>query len=424
MTDLANVVLVHVSDLHFADGKPALEERYSHIRLRLNTDLLTLLDELETKADALLVTGDIAYAGKRAEYERAYEWFNQIANPIMDGPTRILCVPGNHDVDWDRVGPTHEGHRLMIQNTSDGDLDALLDGYLNEEGQAILFPLEAYNEFASSLDCGLTDRFSWEAPLSIGAGYELSFRGVTTPVNSHQDDAPGSLAVHSNQLLFNPAPGQIPVLLAHHDAHFWRCQHQLHSDIANRVSLALFGHTHQPRLQKVEECVELTGGAVQPEEGDDSPAPTYNVLRLAVANQPTEGATLRVEAWRRTFSPDADAFIPATAGGTFDSRVVLIGSPAMAPSPDTDSPATREKDRPALTTATGTPQPRRKVQHGLYGMGAGRRISVLAALGLPVDHLATLPPHLLISRAADAIVEADKVEEFQKHAANAGDTDD
>lgn len=420
-----SAVIVQLSDLHFSVDDPGLEARNALIRERLCADLEVLIGQLDRSADVVVVTGDIAYGGKEAEYQHANAWFHRVIDPITNGSTRVLCVPGNHDVDWSRIGQTHKAHRLNIARCPDEELDVVLDEYLSEDGQAILHPLGAYNTYASSLGCQLLDRFCWDSHQAIGGGYELDFRGVTTVVNSYDSDGSGTLAVHANQLLKSPAPGRIPILLAHHDTFFWRRQHKLHTEVTRRMAVAMYGHTHTPRMQKVENCLEVTAGAVQPEEGKDW-MPAYNVLRLTV--QPTTGpsATMTVEVWRRRWGSDYDSFIPDTETGTCDVRQVEV--PTASPTPtgtmETGPETAEEEVRVALTTPEGDPHPVREVQRALYDLGAGDRITILATLGLPIDDLAQLPAHRLIPEAAAAVVAAGQLDVFRRLIAKRGKTTD
>ncbi|MGH9125852.1 MAG: metallophosphoesterase family protein [Acidimicrobiales bacterium] len=416
-----SAVVVQLSDLHFSVDDPGLEARNALIRERLCADLEMLVGQLGRPADVVVVTGDIAYGGKEAEYQHASAWFQRVIDPITNGSTRVLCVPGNHDVDWNRIGQTHKAHRLHIARCPDEELDSMLDEYLSEDGQAILHPLGAYNVYASSIGCQILDRFCWDSRLPIGGGYELDFRGVTTVVNSYDSDGPGTLAVHANQLLKSPAPGRVPILLAHHDTFFWRRQHKLHTEVTRRMAVAMYGHTHTPRMQKVENCLEVTGGAVQPEEGKDW-MPAYNLLRLSVA--PTDGptATMTVEVWRRRWGSDYDGFVPDTESGTCDVRQVEVSAASPTPASETETApdGAEEEVRVALTTPEGDPHPVREVQRALYDLGAGDRITILAELGLPIDDLAELPAHRLIPEAAAAVVAAGQLDAFRRILAERG----
>jgi tetratricopeptide (TPR) repeat protein len=50
--------------------------------------------------DAILVTGDIAYAGREEQYAEAEAWLPGIAQKAGIPRERVYVVPGNHDVDW------------------------------------------------------------------------------------------------------------------------------------------------------------------------------------------------------------------------------------------------------------------------------------------------------------------------------------
>ena len=48
-------------------------------------------------ATGLIITGDIAYAGKREEYQRAGEWLDRLAVAIGCAKTAVQVVPGTFD---------------------------------------------------------------------------------------------------------------------------------------------------------------------------------------------------------------------------------------------------------------------------------------------------------------------------------------
>src|SRR5690606_18770098 len=50
-------------------------------------------------------SGDIAYQGAPAEYERAGQFFNRLREATGVPPDHLLLVPGNHDVDRKRIKP-------------------------------------------------------------------------------------------------------------------------------------------------------------------------------------------------------------------------------------------------------------------------------------------------------------------------------
>jgi formylglycine-generating enzyme required for sulfatase activity/predicted phosphodiesterase len=88
------VRILHLSDLHFRaedawDADP--------VRNALIDDAVRLRDE-RGGVDLVIVTGDIAWSGKKAEYERANVWLEALIARLGVTRARVVLVPGNHDV--------------------------------------------------------------------------------------------------------------------------------------------------------------------------------------------------------------------------------------------------------------------------------------------------------------------------------------
>lgn len=77
--------------------------------------------------DVLLIAGDISYSGKRAEYDK---FEKTVLLPLLRKPgfskTKVIAVPGNHDMDCDHEYPLDWGtldtkvRHVFFQNTEDG----------------------------------------------------------------------------------------------------------------------------------------------------------------------------------------------------------------------------------------------------------------------------------------------------------------
>lgn len=98
---LSTVNILHLSDLHFgAGGKDpnVLAQRENAFNGFLNA-----VAQQEWNPDILVISGDIAYKGKNADYLQAMTWLNEICFKLDIPPERIILVPGNHDVDRDET---------------------------------------------------------------------------------------------------------------------------------------------------------------------------------------------------------------------------------------------------------------------------------------------------------------------------------
>ena len=62
--------------------------------------------------NAVLVVGDIAARGKRADYDVAASFLDRACGLVGLAADQIFCVPGNHDIDRDRQDALHEAATL------------------------------------------------------------------------------------------------------------------------------------------------------------------------------------------------------------------------------------------------------------------------------------------------------------------------
>jgi predicted MPP superfamily phosphohydrolase len=103
----APIRILHLSDAHFSEGSawdsdPLLREAIDYIRREVAAGLTP---------DLVAFTGDLAYAGKEAEYKLARDWLDRLWAVLpQDLPRdRLLIVPGNHDVDRNLVTRSNLG---------------------------------------------------------------------------------------------------------------------------------------------------------------------------------------------------------------------------------------------------------------------------------------------------------------------------
>ena len=108
--------LIHISDLHARVANKA------QIALRVQA----FLDDLSRQGqriDAVLFTGDMAFAGRPEEYDLAERI---LLTPLMQrfglSKEQIFVIPGNHDVDRSVVDPfAEEGLVKKLQSSEDAE---------------------------------------------------------------------------------------------------------------------------------------------------------------------------------------------------------------------------------------------------------------------------------------------------------------
>lgn len=95
-----NPVIVQISDLHFGKSVDPLKFWKSAINEDAKRALKRAILEIEPRPDFLVVTGDLAEAGKPKQLRESKEYLESILHDLWKEThvTRCILVPGNHDV--------------------------------------------------------------------------------------------------------------------------------------------------------------------------------------------------------------------------------------------------------------------------------------------------------------------------------------
>ena len=91
--------VLQFSDIHFSSHSPAHRMIHEDVRQQVLNDI----QNLNRPVDLIVIAGDVAYSGKRDEYQEAAEWLERVRDVAGCPRGRVLTVPGNHDVDRDRI---------------------------------------------------------------------------------------------------------------------------------------------------------------------------------------------------------------------------------------------------------------------------------------------------------------------------------
>ncbi|MFW9263406.1 metallophosphoesterase [Nostoc sp. CALU 546] len=86
--------ILHLSDIHL--GTTAQAQRYF---TQLATDLTQNLNVKQL--NYLVISGDIANRSTQEEYDAAFELVDKLVKRYGLDPSRIVIVPGNHDINWE-----------------------------------------------------------------------------------------------------------------------------------------------------------------------------------------------------------------------------------------------------------------------------------------------------------------------------------
>lgn len=309
------LVLVHLSDIHFtgASGR-SVHDLDTEVRNEVVRDAQRLIAELGG-ATGVLVTGDIAFSGKREQYERAASWLVDLCKAIGCREESVWVVPGNHDVDRDRAKSKltrmlHESIRAKSEATLDAELRDIFSD--PQTAGALIDPLTDYNAFAARFECTITtEKPFWERDLMLSCGTILRLRGLCSALVCNAEDAKGNIVLGAAQASVSRIDGVEYVTLCHHPPDWLRDHDTVVTQLESKVRLQLFGHKHAQRVQEVNGMLRVTAGAMHPERGERDWDPMYNVFEIARLDDQRLGVHLFQRRWHKTelrFVPDGDSY--------------------------------------------------------------------------------------------------------------------
>lgn len=295
-------VLVHLSDIHFnrASGV-SVHDLDKNVRNELLLDATAVANEVGP-VTGVLVTGDTAFSGSRAEFDHATDWLRELCLAIGCPAENVWVVPGNHDVDRQRT--KQKLTRMLHQGLRNErvDVDRELREILSEaqSAAALLEPLTEYNTFAGRFGCSISaEKHYWERDLELACGAVVRLRGLTSALVSNEDDRRTGIVLGAAQASVERASGVLYMTLCHHPPDWLRDHDAVEDHLRSKVHVQLFGHKHAQRLDVINGNVRLVAGATHPERGEGGWLPTYNVLEISCRDGDRIGLRVYQRQWNQ-----------------------------------------------------------------------------------------------------------------------------
>ena len=303
---------VHLSDIHFGQETGSKVYVHDDVKECLIADLTTLKVAAGIeRIDGVIVTGDVAFSGKKREYDCAAQWLDRLTQEIGCVKTDVLVVPGNHDIDRDRITRLAE---LMLDEIVEGGSEELERFLAEPKAREVLYEkFDDYRAFAEGYGCTLASDggVAVTRQAEIAPGRVLRFIGLNSALvcTRHGDDE-GKLLIGGKQHVLPRPEGYELVVLCHHPLESLQDHEEAARYIRSRARVHIYGHVHQPSVAvetPVEETDLLTmsAGAVVPPNAEDGYEYTYNLLSFEW-DASTEG--LKVEIVPRTWNEETTRF--------------------------------------------------------------------------------------------------------------------
>lgn len=161
--------ILHLSDIHFGRDYPKYGESGKFDdKDRILKELIDCISRMEEKPEHIIVTGDIAWWGKKNDFDEANIWFKSLLEKLSLNGNDITFCPGNHDVNR-----AYGYYKCDItKDTSVEEIDKLYDyTYIHR----IEEPLYNYNEFCAQI--GMIP-FHYPKNKCLEASYGIGYKDI------------------------------------------------------------------------------------------------------------------------------------------------------------------------------------------------------------------------------------------------------
>ncbi len=247
---MSAITLLHLSDIHFKKNKKDDDKIFRRdVQDKMLNAIKGHLDERQ-EVDFIVVTGDIAFSGKKEEYDEAEGFFERLKTIVPD-KSEFLMVPGNHDVDREEVNELLSLQKNVVNEEK-------VEEFLREKKNIsrIVNPkFEYFRKFARQCNSKLykdESKYFWVRNVEDRG---ISFLGLNSSWACEGDEDRYNIALGYPQIKEAlDLAGEMPVRIAlmHHSHFYWlkdveagKCR----SELFGKCRLLLHGHDHADRAE-------------------------------------------------------------------------------------------------------------------------------------------------------------------------------
>lgn len=397
------MLILHVSDIHFRSPDCLTPDMDADrpFRTRLIQDAQTMVQKLGP-VDAILIGGDIAFKGAPEEYETAFEWIKSLAAATRCAIGRVFVIPGNHDVDRSiaKEQKVREVHEKIADAPAWRKERVLRTAFLDpEDGQSLLAPIAAYNEFAGRFNCQIypPERLFWKQDIDLTTSIKLRIYGLTSTILSGRDglDDGRDLYLSPLQTGLDPVEDVVRLVMCHHPPDWLMDGDDANDAISGRAPIHVFGHKHRQRILREHDFIRFSAGAVNPDRQEAGWNPGYNLFELDVEGEGKDRRLL-FKAHLRQWQTNPDLFKPMLTSQreeVFHHSVAFPGAEnaiVLDPGGDVPGPAKLPEAAKDVEAAMGDESTRNLVFR-FWNLSVSQRRTIAQNLGLLEDGEIKLP---------------------------------
>jgi predicted MPP superfamily phosphohydrolase len=286
---MSELTWLHISDLHLRDSE---QHRWDEdiVLKALLRDVADCIQHEGLHPDFIVVTGDIAFSGRKAEYDSASQFFDSLLETTGLGKDRLFLVPGNHDVDRRRLDIAARAMATAVK-----DRESANQALAQERSLRILFDrFYGYATFVNTYldDCLPFDHNSYYYVRTLDlSGQRIAVLGLNSAWLAGSDEDRHHLALGERQVraaLEQARGANLSLALMHHPFDWLRDFDRGDAEplLCDACDFVLHGHMHEPGLLQAStpdsNAMIVTAGACY--KARDYPN-TYNLVRLDLAQR-------------------------------------------------------------------------------------------------------------------------------------------
>ena len=239
----------------------------------------------------IVVSGDIAYSGKKEQYDYAKDFFRALLRAFAEKKlgdieldNKIICVPGNHDCDFD----INDNARKMLLTSIRSNA-----GMVDESVYNVISAVQNnFKEFAKDIMIDKTFSLSINNNVIVNAGDKaILFRLYNTAWMSSLKEEQNSIVMPLEMIETKSINADLVVSLFHH-YYSWltpSCEdnkNRFRKYIMKTSNMILYGHEHTPSSSQVTDYYEseiineFEGGALYFSQPGCSRTSSFNSIIL------------------------------------------------------------------------------------------------------------------------------------------------
>lgn len=394
---------VHLSDIHFHTKGPDIGfDPDRDVRSELIRDVRSQVAESGAAA-AVLVSGDIAYSGKKHEYADAASWLDQLCAAAGCAAASVYVCPGNHDVDRSVIigSPTIQDiHQAVRSEPEWPKWDEKLNRRLIDSvGARFLFePLKEYNEFAARYECSFfPEVFAWDKDFPLNDGSVLRLRGMNSAILSGPADGYRTLCLGSKAWTLPRHDGIEYMVMSHHPPAWLKDGNESQVSFDAKSKIQIFGHEHDQRLMAGRDFIRLFSGSVNPERSEPNWRPGYNIIDIAIESEAQQRRMI-VDVRQREWSRQPLKFQSLRNARDQEVDRSIFELPKWQPSATWQTPPIPSEEKSVNESAASQPsttpdsnRPTRDVINQFFRLTVSQKNQVTGTLSLSEDADRGLP---------------------------------